>query len=644
MPPPKTVCCHICGKKFFKHSLPIHLKKCEEMWHKTRSECKKCGQMVHKADWSDHNRHCKKVLPKAERENVSKRPPKAIDDNRSGNISPEEAAALIEAGSLPTLAPLLDARKECKVCCRKFNPDRIDKHTRICFERSQKKKKRKTWDGHKKRVENTDFAQYSGKHRPKTPEIIDQWKKYGRRWRKETQDFRKIIHADDLDYVPPPIHPLIMARIKKATATLSARRKASDKQEPSEDLPIKKEPTFSPKIVEKKMTPRVNEFHEKAIKRESCKVTRVPKNLKTIEPSVNEPEEEKVESEPIAILKKTEYKEVRRSARRERLPPKKLDMKQEPAKRNSGRGAQRLEPKRDAAKRSSRRAARAKARMSKQYPTKSRLEAQRKRGKNLEMHATKAPQRRQRVETKKLLKPRVPRRRKTEVEKENKTSRTQKPAVPRARKPGVPRLSNRSGKRQKQQQKKEEIKAKDIATISDPTEKLKKLDELLSRRAPKATANPEPAKKAQRRRKPIANAGHSIIGESKPKRPKVYQGARLGKRGAEFREDPSYQAPSKKLSMEEYRNREKFRRRQSSSSRSYSRPSSIPSTCEKTPPAPRREMAEISTNVSESSASRKLSRKIYWEPQAIGGKKAPKNNRELRQRRANYFENLLKST
>merc|ERR1712150_128365 len=40
-------------------------------------------------------------------------------------------------------------------------------------------------------------------------------------------------------------------------------------------------------------------------------------------------------------------------------------------------------------------------------------------------------------------------------------------------------------------------------------------------------------------------------------------------------------------------------------------------------------------------ASRKLSRKKYWEPQAIGGRRAPKDSRELRQRRADYFSKMF---
>ena len=56
-------------------------------------------------------------------------------------------------------------------------------------------------------------------------------------------------------------------------------------------------------------------------------------------------------------------------------------------------------------------------------------------------------------------------------------------------------------------------------------------------------------------------------------------------------------------------------------------------------------MKETSAGIDagEPIASRKLARKKYWEPQAIGGKRAPKNHSELRRRRADFFENLLKT-
>ena len=58
MPPPSAITCHLCSKKFFKHSFPIHLKKCEEIWRKTHERCQFCGIAVSKFDWNDHRKHC----------------------------------------------------------------------------------------------------------------------------------------------------------------------------------------------------------------------------------------------------------------------------------------------------------------------------------------------------------------------------------------------------------------------------------------------------------------------------------------------------------------------------------------------------------------------------------------------------------
>jgi len=240
MPPPMGIICHICGGKYFKASFPIHLKQCEKKWKQTHAECKKCGQMVATHDWSDHNRHCKKQLSKTERATVNKGPPKAMGiDGRTACLTKEQQAELIEAGSsLPEMFPTGDGLKECKTCGRKFNPDRIEKHQRICFENSKKKKKRKVWDGVKKRLENTDFEQYAGKNRPATPPQIKQWKKEGRRWREEAAQFRNIIHADDENYIPDQL----LDKTKITVASLKAPKLPAIKKK---NIPIKE---IKPKI------------------------------------------------------------------------------------------------------------------------------------------------------------------------------------------------------------------------------------------------------------------------------------------------------------------------------------------------------------------------------------------------------------
>ena len=52
MPAPQAVLCHLCNGKYFKHSLPIHLKQCEKKWKQTHSRCEYCGSTVANSDWS----------------------------------------------------------------------------------------------------------------------------------------------------------------------------------------------------------------------------------------------------------------------------------------------------------------------------------------------------------------------------------------------------------------------------------------------------------------------------------------------------------------------------------------------------------------------------------------------------------------
>ena len=52
-----------------------------------------------------------------------------------------------------------DPRRPCKFCGRKFNPDRVEKHMRIC-NASKKKRKRKVWNGSERRVDGTVFEEF----------------------------------------------------------------------------------------------------------------------------------------------------------------------------------------------------------------------------------------------------------------------------------------------------------------------------------------------------------------------------------------------------------------------------------------------------------------------------------------------------
>ena len=89
----------------------------------------------------------------------------------------------------PAFEPEKDNRAQCKFCSRRFNPERVEKHMRICSKAEKKWQKRKQYDGAKKRIEGTDFAQFEY-NRSSTPEKVKEWRKHGRRWKQESAQLR----------------------------------------------------------------------------------------------------------------------------------------------------------------------------------------------------------------------------------------------------------------------------------------------------------------------------------------------------------------------------------------------------------------------------------------------------------------------
>jgi len=194
MPPPKAILCPICGGKYFKASLPIHMKKCKEMYDATHSQCEYCGMMVGNHDWQDHRTFCKpsKSMKKSKHELDAIL---SLPITNDAEFLPADIAGKMKHDPA---SDTTDPRIQCKFCGRKFNPDRIHKHMRICNKISKHSNKRKVWDGAKKRIEGTDFAKWE-KCRSKTPELVKEWKSRGRRWRDEREQFKTIIGSKETD-------------------------------------------------------------------------------------------------------------------------------------------------------------------------------------------------------------------------------------------------------------------------------------------------------------------------------------------------------------------------------------------------------------------------------------------------------------
>lgn len=283
MPPPQAIVCHLCNGKYFKRSWPIHLKQCEEKWKKTHSRCEYCGTAVAKDDWQDHRVHCKPDRKKKialDTKNVPLEAPKAADnDSLSAQMStavieceeceaeqamwqcvqceqklcamcdvelhkkgararhrrnPLNAKALLNVvntdcdGNLlvPTFEPEKDQRAECKFCGRRFNPDRVEKHMRICSKAEKKWQKRKAYDGAAKRIEGTDFKQWEH-NRAATPEKLKEWRKHGRRWKEESAQIRGAAGVSTLDLETKIIVPCL-AKAKAALAAEEEFQKAKE--------------------------------------------------------------------------------------------------------------------------------------------------------------------------------------------------------------------------------------------------------------------------------------------------------------------------------------------------------------------------------------------------------------------------------
>eukprot|EP01084_Bolivina_argentea_P065326 119069_1 len=280
MPPPKAIVCHLCNGKYFKRSYPIHLKQCEAKWKKTHTRCEYCGSAVANHDWSDHRSHCKptkrRKISKHSR-NMPLQVPKSVNQQIIPTIAnnaevtkceeceaenavwkclqceqtlctmcevdlhrkgarmrhtriPMNADALKQANiskyeckdnelTLPQADPAQDPRAQCKFCSRRFAPDRVETHMRICSK--IQKRKLKIYDGAKKRIEGTEFEAYQY-NRSKTPEKVKEWKQNGRRWRSESSQLRQIASVCSDDHQLP-----------------ATRDGGSDKKDEESDIVIK---------------------------------------------------------------------------------------------------------------------------------------------------------------------------------------------------------------------------------------------------------------------------------------------------------------------------------------------------------------------------------------------------------------------
>ncbi|KAJ1462949.1 hypothetical protein M885DRAFT_504418 [Pelagophyceae sp. CCMP2097] len=181
---PRDVGCPMCGKRFFKHSLPIHLPQCEKKRDAQELPCPHCDALVRAPDFRDHERKCKR-RPQAGFQRPGERdafstvrtagsggaytkssavnapygarptssgggyaraaatlPARGVPAQgglpvRGATRFPEHVRGSADARSLAASAPFGDSgggdsRIRCGVCGRGFSADRVAIHQRIC--------------------------------------------------------------------------------------------------------------------------------------------------------------------------------------------------------------------------------------------------------------------------------------------------------------------------------------------------------------------------------------------------------------------------------------------------------------------------------------------------------------------------------
>lgn len=109
----------------------------------------------------------KQSVKKTPTRTMSKTPPMAA------SVPKAPSAARPSAKQLPKSAVTRDDLETCKYCSRRFAADRLQVHENICSKMG--KKKRKTYDATKHRVQGTELEQYvkKGKGAPSSKVITN---------------------------------------------------------------------------------------------------------------------------------------------------------------------------------------------------------------------------------------------------------------------------------------------------------------------------------------------------------------------------------------------------------------------------------------------------------------------------------------
>ena len=183
---PNDVGCPICGKRYFPHSLKIHLPQCQRKWASVEVPCPRCDKPVLQGELEEHLEKCRAPRKAAlhrrswngDTANAARalslpisraRPPRerASWSGPAQHDSPRQAAAAAFRTQFKPTAPRPASRTKrweppaettafstaaapggllpCAVCGRKFSADRLGVHQNIC--RKAHNNRRPVFDG-----------------------------------------------------------------------------------------------------------------------------------------------------------------------------------------------------------------------------------------------------------------------------------------------------------------------------------------------------------------------------------------------------------------------------------------------------------------------------------------------------------------
>ena len=57
---PRGIVCRLCGKQFFKHSLPIHMPQCERKFAAVEVPCPFCDEEFRQDELEEHKKKCRR--------------------------------------------------------------------------------------------------------------------------------------------------------------------------------------------------------------------------------------------------------------------------------------------------------------------------------------------------------------------------------------------------------------------------------------------------------------------------------------------------------------------------------------------------------------------------------------------------------